>query len=271
MLKPVAIGGAAVAGWPVLAVAGTVMAVDMVAQRELPPIKEESGHLNRQEETHYRERIKDQRSADAQLTRAMSLMLDGGTPHLELALKSAYDEFHRSLLFLEKYHGVIDGLTDGEGKVDSVGSRRHSAARRETSARSSRAPSGAGRDCHPAQGNGRRRCGRRAGRSRQLYASLRKHLEQQANQLEAAETLANGLTENLGHVELKGRWHDTDKSVAARQEKFRSQTAHAPVADDAIEITYLVTPSGEVRQVLGAEETEPAPLEFDPMLDPKTN
>ena len=55
------------------------------------------------------ERIKDQRSADAQLTRAMSLMLDGGTPDLELALKSAYDEFHRSQLFLEKYHDVFRG------------------------------------------------------------------------------------------------------------------------------------------------------------------
>ncbi|MFC5664224.1 hypothetical protein ACFP3U_14670 [Kitasatospora misakiensis] len=88
VLKPVAAGGAVVAGWPVLAVAGTVLAVDMVAQREQ---RAHQGRveaiLSRQEERAYVERITDQRSADAQLSRAISLMLDGGKPNLELALK----------------------------------------------------------------------------------------------------------------------------------------------------------------------------------------
>ena len=74
--------------------------------------------LGRQEERYYVERIKDQRSADAQLSRAISLMLDGRNPHLELALKSAYDEFHRSEQFLEKHTGVIARLVGSDGKVD---------------------------------------------------------------------------------------------------------------------------------------------------------
>lgn len=261
VLKPVAVGSAVVAGWPVLAVAGTVMAVDMVAQREL---RAHQGRVEailfRQQQTEYTERIKDQRSADAQLTRAMSLMLDGGTPHLELALKSAYDEFHRSQLFLEKYHDVFRGLTDDEGKVDfrrleeALGGKTRDLgpfvrelhlARAALAIRRKAMVADAASAALTDPGN--------------AYASLRKHLEHQAAQLEAAETLADELTESLGHVRLKGRWRDTEKSVAIRQASFRAETAPAPVADDDVEITYLVTAAGEVLQVLGSEETEPAP------------
>src|SRR4051794_7445581 len=119
VLKPVAAGGAIAAGWPVLAVAGTVLAVDMVSQREqLAHQRRVEAILGRQEERHYIERIKDQRSADAQLSRAISLMLDGRNPHLELALKSADDEFHRSTQFLDSFRGVTGGLAEQDGKVD---------------------------------------------------------------------------------------------------------------------------------------------------------
>ncbi|MER5432578.1 hypothetical protein [Streptomyces sp. NPDC002588] len=119
VLKPVAAGGAVAAGWPVLAVAGTVLAVDMVAQREQRAHQRRvEALLGRQEERHYIERIKDQRSADAQLSRVISLMLDGHNPNVELALKSADDEFYRSQQFLEKHRGVIDELVDEDGKVD---------------------------------------------------------------------------------------------------------------------------------------------------------
>src|SRR4051812_1828621 len=118
VLKPVAAGGAVAAGWPVLAVAGTVMAVDMAAQRQqVAHQRRVETLLGRQEERHYIERIKDQRSADAQLSRAISLLLDGHSPHMELALKSADDEFHRSKQFLDSHRGVIDVLLD-DGKVD---------------------------------------------------------------------------------------------------------------------------------------------------------
>ncbi len=70
VLKPVAVGGAIAAGWPVLAVAGTVMAVDMAAQREQRAHQRRvEAALARQDERYYRERITSQRSADAQLSR----------------------------------------------------------------------------------------------------------------------------------------------------------------------------------------------------------
>lgn len=119
VLKPVAAGGALAAGWPVLAVAGTVLVVDMVAQRELRAHQRRvEALLGRQEERYYIERIKDQRSADAQLSRAISLMLDGHSPALELAVKSADDEFFRSQQFLEKFRGVIEGLVAKDGRID---------------------------------------------------------------------------------------------------------------------------------------------------------
>jgi hypothetical protein len=37
---------------------------------------------------------------------------------MELAIKSADDEFHRSQQFLDKFRGVVDELVDEEGKVD---------------------------------------------------------------------------------------------------------------------------------------------------------
>jgi len=81
VLKPVAAGGAIAAGWPVLAVAGTVMAVDMAAQREQRAHQRRvEAALARQDERYYRERIKDLRSADAQLSRGITLLLDGCDP-----------------------------------------------------------------------------------------------------------------------------------------------------------------------------------------------
>src|SRR3954471_197670 len=119
VLKPVAAGGAAAAGWPVLAVAGTVMAVDMIAQREqLAHQRRVETMLGRHEERYYIDRITGQRTADKQLSRAINLLLDGRNPNMELALKSADDEFHRSQQFLDKFRGVVEELVEEDGKVD---------------------------------------------------------------------------------------------------------------------------------------------------------
>ena len=45
-------------------------------------------------------------------------MLDGRDPSMEVALDGAYDEFHRAQQFWEKYSGVVDSVTDQDGKVD---------------------------------------------------------------------------------------------------------------------------------------------------------
>jgi hypothetical protein len=261
VLTPVAAGGAIAAGWPVLAVAGTVMAVDMVAQREqLAHQRRVETILGRQEERHYIERLTDQRSADAQLSRAISLMLDGRNPNMELALKSADDEFHRSEQFLDRFRDVIEGLRDADGKVDyrrleeTLGGKTKDLDYFARELHLSRAAIAIKRKALVADaasvaladpGN--------------PYTALRKFMDAEAQQLEQADTAVAELTEQLSLVELKGPWHSRDKSVAERQSKLRAKIAPASV-DDTAELLYLATDSGEILQLLPAEDDEATPL-----------
>lgn len=257
VLTPVAAGGAIAAGWPVLAVAGTVMAVDMVAQREqLAYQRRVEALLGRQEERHYNERLKDQRSADAQLSRAISLMLDGRNPNMELALKSADDEFHRSKQFLDRFEGVIDGLRDMDGKVDyrrleeALGGKTRDMGHFVRELHLSRAAIAIKRKALVADaasvaladpGN--------------PYTALRKFLDAEGDQLEHADATVVELTKQLSAVELKGPWHNREKSVAVRQAKLRDQIA-PPSVDDTAEVLYLSTGSGEILQLLPSDAAD---------------
>lgn len=251
VLKPVAAGGAVTAGWPALAVAGTVLAVDAVSQRELRAHQRRvEAIFGRQEERHYIERLIDQRSADDQLSRAISLILDGRDPHLELALKSADDEFHRSKQFLDRFDGVIDGLVEEDGKVDV---RRLE----ETLGGKTKDVDSFVRELHLARAAIaiKRKALVADAASHALadpsnpYTALRKFLDAEGQQLEQADTAAVELTEQLSTVEVKGRWRDRDKSVAERQANLRAQIAPKGV-DDTAEVLYLATGSGEILEVL---------------------
>ena len=261
VLKPVAAGGAVAAGWPVLAVAGTVLAVDMVSQRQqLAHQRRVEAILGRQEERHYIERIKDQRSADAQLSRAISLMLDGRNPHLELALKSADDEFHRSTQFLDRFRGVIDGLRDEEGRVDyrrleeTLGGKAKDVDYFVRELHLARAAIAIKRKALVADA-----ASVALADPSNPYTALRKFLDAEAHQLEQADTAVAELTEQLSVIELKGRWHNRDKSLAERQAKLRAQIAPASV-DDTAEVLYLATGSGEILQVLPSDADEATQL-----------
>ena len=268
VLKPVAVGGAAggavAAGWPVLAVAGTVLAVDMVSQRQqLAHQRRVEAILGRQEERHYIERIKDQRSADAQLSRAISLMLDGRNPHLELALKSADDEFHRSTQFLDRFRGVIEGLRDEEGRVDyrrleeTLGGKAKDVDYFVRELHLARAAIAIKRKALVADA-----ASLALADPSNPYTALRKFLDAEAHQLEQADTAVAELTEQLSVIELKGRWHNRDKSLAERQAKLRAQIAPASV-DDTAEVLYLATGSGEIVQVLPPDADEATQPELD--------
>jgi hypothetical protein len=224
VLKPVAAGGAIAAGWPVLAVAGTVMAVDMASQRQqLAHQRRVDAILGRQEERHYVERLKDQKSADAQLTRAISLMLDGHNPRMELALKSADDEFHRSTQFLDKFRGVVDGLVDEDGKVDSrrleeaLGGKTKDVDHFVRQLHLARAAIAIKRKALVADA-----ASVALADTANAYTALRKFLDAEVHQLEQADKAEAELTEQLSGLELKGRWHNRAKSVAASQTKFRA-------------------------------------------------
>ena len=257
VLKPVAAGGALAAGWPVLAVAGTVLVVDMVAQREQRAHQRRvEALLGRQEERYYIERIKDQRSADAQLSRAISLMLDGHSPALELAVKSADDEFFRSQQFLEKFRGVIDELVAKDGRIDyrqlevALGGQTKDTDYFIRELHLARAANALRRKALVAQA-----AAVALDDPTNPYDALRKFMESAVHQLGEADAVATELTERLRQVELKGRWHDFAKSVASRQELFRAQVSPLG-ADGDVEIRYLMTSSGQILQVLPSDEED---------------
>jgi hypothetical protein len=262
ILKPVAVGGAVAAGWPVFAVAGTVLVMDMVAQRELRAHQRRiESILGRQEERYYIERVKDQRSADTQLSRAISLMLDGHKPNLELALKSADDEFHRAQQFLQKYRGVIDALADGKGKVDfrrldeALGGKTRDTDYFVRELHLARAAIALRRKALIADA-----AAVALADPTNPYAALRKFLGSQVHQLEEADGVATELAERLTQIELKGRWHDAatrlfrgaDNSLVARQLRLRAQVA-VPEVDSQAELRFIATPSGEILQVLPSD------------------
>ena len=264
VLKPVAAGGAMAAGWPVLAVAGTVMAVDMVAQREqLAHQRRVEAILGRHEERYYIERIKDQRSADAQLSRAISLILDGHDPNLELALKSAYDEFHRSQQFLEKYNGVIDELVDEDGKVDyhrlevALGGKTKDVDYFLREIHLARAAIAIRRKALVADA-----AAMALADPTNPYAALRKFLDAEVYRLEQADADVVELTEQLMSAELKGRWHNRDASALERQTRLRDGIS-LPAVDRDAELRYLMTDSGEILQLLPVDEVEDTPPALD--------
>lgn len=262
VLKPVAAGGAVAAGWPVFAVAGTVLAVDMVSQRQqLAHQRRVEAILGRQEERHYIERIKDQRSADAQLSRAISLMLDGRDPHMELALKSANDEFLRSKQFLDKFGGAVDTLVDAEGKVDyrrledTLGGKARDVDFFVRELHLSRAAIAIKRKAVIADA-----ASVALADPTNPYTALQSFLAAEVRELEQADAAVAELTEQLTSLELKGGWHTREKSVARRQATLRAQIAPTSVDDNA-EVLYLSTDSGEIFQLLpadGDEVAEPA-------------
>lgn len=265
--KPVAAGTAVAASWPVLAVAGTVAAVDVVAQREQRAHQRRvEGLLGRQEQHRYSERIKDQRTADDQLTRVIHAMLDGRTPSLDVALKSADDEFHRAQTFLEQYHQLLEQLTDTEdGKIAyrkleaALGDDPSAADEFFRDLHLTRAAIALQRKALVAQG-----AAAAVADHANPYEAMRRYLESAVTELLAAEQMIDHLSTGLAHAQLKGRWYETEKAITARQERLRRRVTPARAseggdlapADDANELRFLVTADGELHQVLPAEQTE---------------
>lgn len=182
-------------------------------------------------------------------------MLDGRKPDLELALKSAYDEFHRTEQFLEKYVGVFEKLVEADGKVDyrrldeALGGRTKDIDLFV-------------RELHLARGAIaiRRKALLADAASVALadpdnpYTALRKFLESQVHQVEEADRMAAAITEELTNIELKGRWHESDKSVTSRQGRIRGLAA-SPTDDGAVDLCFISTANGDIVQVI-ASDTE---------------
>lgn len=121
ILTPVGVAGAAAVSWPVLAVAGTVMALDMVAQREQRAFQQRiAAVLARLDERADHERLARQRAVDRELSGAISRLLDGQDPGADwgAAKHRARHELELTRIFIEKYSGKLDKLAVTDGKID---------------------------------------------------------------------------------------------------------------------------------------------------------
>ena len=102
------------------------------------------------------------------------------------------------------------------------------------------------------------------------YKALRKHLDGQAREVEQADAAKAELTEQLMRVELKGPWHAKKAGLAERQDQLRRQIA-PPAVDDTAEVLYLATASGDVLQLLPADDGEPEEAPVDEAGEPASD
>ncbi len=85
------------------------------------------------------------------------------------------------------------------------------------------------------------------------YTAMRKVLDSQADQLAEAEDNAATITRRLAELDLKGGW-SVPKAVRKR-ERIRALAA-PPANQDQSELLFLRTSSGEIVQVVPADDMD---------------
>ena len=251
VLKPVGVGGAAAAGWPILAVAGSVMAMDMLTQREQRAHQRRvETILGRQEKRYEVERIAAQRTTDERLSAGISRMLDGHVPDLEFALHRAGEEFHEAVQFLEQHWSHLQALTEVGGAVDyrkleeALGGKTKDVDHFVRELHFARAAVALGRKALLAEA-----ASAALADPENPYLALRKFLERRAVEVEQGEGYEAQITAALSTLELKGQWHESQKSIAERQTIFRRRVA-PPQIDPPETVQYVALPSGEIHQLV---------------------
>lgn len=261
VLYPVGVGGAAVTGWPILAVGASVMAMDMLAQRERRAHQRRvETILGRQEKRSVDKRISFQRTTDKQLSAAISLMLDGQLPDLDVARHRAGDDFEEANIFLEQTWSTIQSLLESDrvsGAVDyrkleeALGGKTKDLDHFTRELHFARAAVALGRKALLADA-----AKAALAEPENPYLAFRKSLERQAADVKQAESREAQVTEALTTLELTGRWHETKKSIAGRQTAFRERVT-PPRIDPPDTVQYLALPSGEIHQLV------PVDAQFD--------
>lgn len=254
VLYPVGVGGAAVAGWPILAVGASVMALDMLAQREQRVHQRRvETILGRQEKRYVLTRIAVQRTTDKRLSSAISSMLDGKLPDLDVVQQSAGEEFHNADIFLEQTWSTIQSLLASDKASGAIDYRKLE----EALGGKTKDLDHFVRELHFARSAvalGRKALLADAAKAAiadpdNPYLAFRKSLEQHAADVKQAESLEAQVTETLITLELTGRWHETKKSIAGRQIAFRERVT-PPRIDPPDTVQYIALPSGEIHQLV---------------------
>lgn len=257
VLYPVGVGGAAVAGWPILAVGASVMAIDMLAQREQRVhLRRVETILGRQEKRYVERRIAAQRTTDKRLSAAISSILDGNLPDLDVVQQKAGEEFHNADLFLEQTWSTIQSLLESDrtsGAVDyrkleqALGGKTKDLDHFVRELHFARAAVALGRKALLADA-----AKAAIGDPDNKYIAFRKSLERHAADVKQAESREAQVTEALTTMELSGRWHETKKSVARRQTAVR-ELVTPPRIDPPDTVQYVALPSGEIHQLVPIE------------------
>lgn len=253
-------GAAAAAGisWPAVALAGTVMALDMAMQAEQRENQKRLFALmDRAEEHRYKDRIAAHRTADQMLSHAVAVMRDGRNPHLEVARKAAYDVFHNAALFLEANRNLLDGIIDEEGEVDFRTLEKRIAGDLTTTEHFFRELQLA-REAISI----RRRSLIVDAAAHALedptnpYEALQELLSAHVADLERAEAISESLTTQLTTLRMKkGRWYDSDKAVGLHEIQIHKLAAPPTPAVDVEPVRILVAPDGEMQQLIPIEGT----------------
>jgi hypothetical protein len=268
VLYPVGVGGAAVAGWPILAVAASVMAMDMLAQREQRAHQRRvETILGRQEKRYEDARIAAQRTTDERLSAAISRMLDGQLPDLEVAQQRAGEEFHQAVQFLERNWSTLQSLMGSDGANGAVDYRKLE----EALGGKTKDLDHFVRELHFARAAvalGRKALLADAASAALVdpqnpYLAFRKFLERRAAEVQQAENFEAQITATLTTLEVTGRWHDTKKSIADRQTALRERVT-PPQIDPPDSVQYLALPSGEIHQLVPVEAQSDEDAEAQP-------
>ncbi|MFJ6157283.1 hypothetical protein ACIQF8_03240 [Pseudarthrobacter sp. NPDC092184] len=254
VLYPVGVGGAAIAGWPVLAVGASVMAIDMLAQREQRVHQRRvETILGRQEKRYVDTRIAAQRTTDKRLSAAISSILDGKLPDLDVVQQKAGEEFHKADVFFEETRSTIQSLLKSDSASGAVDYRKLE----EALGGKTKDLDHFVRELHFARAAvalGRKAVLADAAKAAladpdNQYLSFRKSLERHAADVKQVESLEAQVTEALTTLELTGRWRETKKSIAGRQSAFRERVS-PPRIDPPDTVQYLALPSGEIHQLV---------------------
>ena len=271
LLKPVTIGGVAVAGWPILAVAASVMVLDSVAQRE-----QRAHHrvveslLKISDNNQYSRRIATQLTTDKRLSSAISRVLDGREPVLDVALQEAGAEFHLAVMFLEKHSDALtEILATHAGKpipfpvvAEALGGPTKDVDRFARELGLARASLAIQRKAILAEA-----ATAAIADPENPYRALRQHLERESADVHRAEELAATLDDALASIELKVRWHDKTSVMAQRQSTLRAMAA-IPEFDSPDTLQFVALPTGEIYQLESRSDAATSD-EADPDPDPE--
>lgn len=265
VFTPVVVGGAAAAAWPIVAVTGSLMVLDGVAQHQQRVHQRiVQSILTRQESRFFDDQLAQQQTLNKRISREIAQIQDGSVVSLEESRTQANLLFTKSQKFLEDTRQNLDKLVSGNSSVDYrklqtlLGGEskdvdyffRHlhlaqSAIALEKRAVIAYAASMALQDPD------------------NPYKKLQSVLREEAAEIERSEELISRLNDSLATLEMRGNWFDQQRdkilstkwSISVKQDELRSRLGRI-VGSEGGELQFTVTAAGELLRVVPTPNSE---------------